>query len=81
MFGAFATGQATAFGPDANKAVQAAEKIFKITETQSEIDVLEEEPSNYFDTDKNKNVHIDAETFRGEIEFRDVWFRYPTRRN
>jgi ABC-type multidrug transport system fused ATPase/permease subunit len=24
---------------------------------------------------------IDAQKFRGEIEFRDVWFRYPTRKN
>lgn len=24
---------------------------------------------------------INKETFKGEIEFRDVWFRYPTRRN
>lgn len=81
MFGAFATGQASAFGPDANKAKTAAEKIFKITESPSEIDALAEEPKNYFETDPSKNVQIDAGTFRGEIEFKDVWFRYPTRRN
>lgn len=44
MFGAFATGQASAFGPDANKAKTAAEKIFKITEAPSEIDALAEQP-------------------------------------
>lgn len=26
-------------------------------------------------------VHINPKTFRGEIELRDVWFRYPTRKN
>ena len=81
MFGAFATGQATAFGPDSNKAVSAAEKIFKITETPSEIDPMEELPKTYFETEPKKNVPIIPEEFRGEIEFRDVWFRYPTRRN
>lgn len=24
---------------------------------------------------------IDSKTFRGEIEFKDVWFRYPSRKN
>ncbi len=24
---------------------------------------------------------IDSKSFRGEIEFRNVWFRYPTRKN
>ena len=24
---------------------------------------------------------MDAKNFRGEIEFKDVWFRYPTRLN
>ena len=30
---------------------------------------------------KNKLVKIDLKTFKGEIEFKNVWFRYPTRRN
>jgi ABC-type multidrug transport system fused ATPase/permease subunit len=84
MFGAFATGQATAFGPDANKATLAAEKIFKITETPSEIDTLEEQSkmnSESSEQDEKKNISIIPQEFRGEIEFRDVWFRYPTRRN
>jgi hypothetical protein len=58
MFGAFATGQASAFGPDVNKAKTAAEKIFKITETSSEIDTLEEQPKMDSQTDPNKNVSI-----------------------
>jgi ATP-binding cassette, subfamily B (MDR/TAP), member 1 len=72
MFGAFATGNATAFGPDVSKANAAAEKIFTITNTPSEIDVLAQ-PANAVSTSQ--------ETFKGEIEFRDVWFRYPTRRD
>lgn len=27
-----------------------------------------------------KGIVIDKATFRGKIEFRDVWFRYPTRK-
>lgn len=27
----------------------------------------------------NKSQKFDAKTFKGKIEFRDVWFRYPTR--
>lgn len=26
-------------------------------------------------------LHIDPKTFRGEIELKNVWFRYPTRKN
>jgi len=30
---------------------------------------------------KSKKIKITPDTFRGEIEFQNVWFRYPTRRN
>lgn len=72
MFGAFAIGNTTAFGPDVAKATSAAEKIFAITETESEIDVIKE---------KEGEMHIDKAHFFGQIEFKDVWFRYPTRKN
>lgn len=26
-------------------------------------------------------MSVNLETFKGEIEFRNVWFRYPTRKN
>jgi len=42
MFGAVSAGNATAFGPDVNKAQTAAVKIFMITEHPSEIDVMAE---------------------------------------
>jgi ABC-type multidrug transport system fused ATPase/permease subunit len=71
MFACMNIGNATQFGPDAGRALGAAIKIFKITNTPTYIDPLAE----------NKNeAQIDKKVFRGEIEFRDVWFRYPTRK-
>ena len=70
MFGAFAAGQASAFGPDVIRARTSAMKIFKITDVPSEIDVL---------NDVEDFTPIDEAKFRGKIEFREVWFRYPTR--
>ena len=29
----------------------------------------------------NKKQKVDSSTFKGDIEFQDVWFRYPTRKN
>ena len=42
----------------------------------SEINAVDETPS-----DEGDLKSIDANSFKGEIEFKDVWFRYPTRRN
>jgi hypothetical protein len=61
FFGAFGAGQATTFGPDIGKATQAAIKIFKITDTPTEINAMDE-PS----VDMKK---IDPSNFQGEIEF------------
>jgi len=69
LFGAFTAGQALQFGPDVVKAKQAAAKVFSIIERPSRIDVAGE--------DQKSATRIDRETFRGEIEFKDVWFRYP----
>jgi ATP-binding cassette subfamily B (MDR/TAP) protein 1 len=69
IFGAFGAGQASMYGPDAAKAKIPAMKIFKITDTPTQINAVE----------------IPAEAvpvpddFKGAIEFRDVWFRYPMR--
>jgi ATP-binding cassette, subfamily B (MDR/TAP), member 1 len=73
MFGAFTAGQASQFGPDIAKAKAAGQKIFSIMELKSEINVSDPEESS--------KMMINTETFRGEIEFKDVWFRYPTRLN
>ena len=73
MFGAMAAGQAQQFGPDIGKAKTSAAKIFGITDIPSQINAMQQEG-------ENKKV-ADPKSFRGEIQFQDVWFRYPTRRN
>jgi len=55
------------------KANAAADKIFKITDSKSKIDPLDTQ-------EQNKKDLIMDENFRGEIEFKNVWFRYPTRK-
>jgi ATP-binding cassette, subfamily B (MDR/TAP), member 1 len=50
----------------------AAEKIFKMINTPSKIDALA-------DDEESKNKTETSENFRGEIEFKNVWFRYPSR--
>jgi ATP-binding cassette subfamily B (MDR/TAP) protein 1 len=72
MFGAFAAGQANQFGPDMGKAKKAAIKIFTYIDCGSKINAVQLDPHA---------KSINPETFRGEIEFKDVWFRYPTRKN
>lgn len=71
LFGMFTAAQAASMGPDAAKAKKAALKIFAIIDRPSEIDALGDE--------QKKAKDINSETFRGEIEFKDVWFRYPSR--
>jgi ABC-type bacteriocin/lantibiotic exporter with double-glycine peptidase domain len=37
---------------------------------------------NAMDKETNKGkVVADSKTFKGKIEFQNVWFRYPTRKN
>jgi len=55
------------------KALAAATKIYKIIEVPSSINADEMERDNT----KKK---LDLENVKGEIEFRNVWFRYPTRK-
>jgi ATP-binding cassette subfamily B (MDR/TAP) protein 1 len=69
VFGAFGAGQASAYGPDASKGKKAAVKIFKVTETPSEIDAM---------NPKEEAMTIPAD-FQGKIKFENVWFRYPSR--
>lgn len=71
IFGFFTAAQSISIGPDVKKAKKAAIKIFYIIARPSRIDVHSEE------TKAAKPVR--AEGFNGEIEFKDVWFRYPTR--
>ena len=69
VFAAFGAGQASAYGPDVNKAKASAMKIFKITDTPTKINAV----------DIAEDAIAIPESFQGEIEFKDVWFRYPMR--
>lgn len=62
-----------ALGPDMVKTATAATKIFKIIEEPSEINAIK------MNEDKTKK-RLDLSTVEGNIEFKDVWFRYPTRK-
>lgn len=70
IFGLYTAGMAGQFGADIGKAMQVAPRIFKFLEVPSKINAIEQE-SGYFDEKK----------FKGVIEFKKVWFRYPTRPN
>jgi ATP-binding cassette subfamily B (MDR/TAP) protein 1 len=71
MFGAMASGQAAQFGPDVGKAVKAALKVFTYIDIKGKIDPIEI-PA--------ERMPCEATKFKGEIEFKNVWFRYPTRK-
>lgn len=72
MFAAIGAGQAQQHGPSAGKAIEAACKIYDIIDEPSEIDP--------FVTNQNEII-ASKENIKGEVEFRDVWFRYPTRKD
>ena len=65
MFGAFSVGQASMFGPDIPLAKKSGAKIFEIIKEPSQINAIEE-------------FVPPVSTLKGIIEFKDVWFRYPT---
>lgn len=73
MFGASHAATAQAFGPDVGKARAAADRIFEIKEQRSLISAGE------LDKDTTKK-RLNLDEVRGQIEFRDVWFRYPNRK-
>lgn len=74
FFGANQAGTAAAMGPDMGKAQISATKIFKIIEQPSEINAIK------MDEDVSK-VKLDPTKVKGKIEFFNVWFRYPTRKD
>ena len=73
MFGASHAGSAQSFGPDMGKALAAAKRILKIIEYPSSINAME------IDNDKTK-IRLNIDEVKGKIEFKNVWFRYPTRK-
>ena len=72
MFGSTAAGQANQFGPDMRKARRAGIEIFRFIDIPSKINSVDI---------PTEAVKIDPATFKGEIELRNVWFRYPMRKN
>ena len=72
MVAAFSSGQAQQFGPDLGKAKEAAIKVFSYIDTKPKMNAVEIEEGS---------VSIDKNSFKGIIEFKNVWFRYPTRKN
>lgn len=71
MFAAFQAGTAASQAPDNGKAQAACDSIFKIIDYPSQINAIA------MDDDKSL---VSADNIRGKIEFKDVWFRYPTRK-
>lgn len=72
MFGAQQMGTAFAMGPDAGKGELASQRVFRIVESESTINAIE------MDSKKSGKM-INIADIKGKIEFRNVWFRYPTR--
>ena len=74
MFGARQAGEVQQFGGDVGKATAAAKRIFNIMDYPSSIDAQQ--------IDKDNNTkRLKPENIVGKIEFKNVWFRYPTRRH
>ncbi|ODQ68081.1 P-loop containing nucleoside triphosphate hydrolase protein [Nadsonia fulvescens var. elongata DSM 6958] len=68
VFGAQAAGTIFSFAPDMGKAKQAASSIANLFAIKPEIDI-----------DATEGINLTSEQVQGNIEFRDVHFRYPTR--
>jgi len=64
---------ALAGSPDEGAAEASIEKVYNILDSKSPIDAMAD--------DKNdEKVRLDLTQVKGEIEFENVWFRYPTRK-
>lgn len=71
MYGALQLAGAMSQLGDVSKAKVAAEKIFKMIEYPSSINAVQ------MDVEGKQKM---CENMKGIIEFKDVWFRYPTRK-
>ena len=70
FFAASNAGHATAHAPDMGKAKAASKRIFTFIENPSKINAVAQE---------NDSNQIRLTDTLGKIEFKNVWFRYPTR--
>ena len=66
IFAAMGTGNALQFAPDVGSAMNAAVSVFKVLDTKPAIDI-DDPTQNY------------REPIRGDIQFKNIWFRYPGR--
>ena len=71
MMGGAQAGNAAAFGPDIGKATIAAKRVFSMIDYPSSIDARKS---------VNVGIKVNESTFVGKIEFKNVWFRYPRRK-
>lgn len=71
LFGASQAGTAMSLGPDIGKALIAAKNVFRVMEYPSKINAEEQD---------RKPEYKSADNIDGVIEFKDVWFRYPSRK-
>lgn len=72
MFGVFSFVHAMTTVQDKDKAIESARKMYEIIATPSPIDPLA--------SDQLNKKSIVKGNLKGKIEFRNVWFRYPSRR-
>lgn len=71
MFAAFSAGNAAMYIPDVGKAYVAAKSILQLIDSPTETALAgPAEPKT-----------LDLHSFKGKIEFKDIWFRYPNRPN
>ena len=67
LFGAYGAGQAQSFAPDIVKAIAASHSVYRILDEPTTCDPMDPEGEMI----KGK--------VNGKIEFRNVWFKYPSR--
>ena len=72
MFAAFATGNANQYLPDYGKMINSAKNMFQIIDMQNE---------SAFFNEIQEVQKIDYQSIKGNIELKDVTFKYPERSN
>ena len=70
MFAAFSAGQASLYIPDVGVSYVAAKSIFEIIDLPTESELSEQQ-----------TIPIDFNTFKADIIFENVFFKYPSRDN
>lgn len=75
FFAAWSMAQAQQFGPDMGKAAVAGKRVLNILDQPSLINPLKRNSAS------GKLLNMTPKGFQGTIEFKNVWFRYPTRRD